>query len=53
MDFNEDLDPPPQQDTSNVFAAADLSSHSYSDSDKYKHAWIKARLICSYILCAG
>ena len=28
MDYNEDLDLPPPQDISNVFAAADLSSHS-------------------------
>ena len=28
MDYNEELDPPPPQDISNVFAAADLLSHS-------------------------
>ena len=41
------------QDISNVFAAADLSSHSSSDSDKYKCAWIKAKVIRSYILSYG
>ena len=45
MDGNEELDPPPPQDISNVFAAADLSSCSSSDSAKYKHAWIKAKVI--------
>ena len=35
MDYNEDLDPPSPQDISNMFAAADFSSHSSSDSDKY------------------
>ena len=53
MADNEDLDPPPSQDISNVFAPADLSSRSSSDPDKYKHAWIKAKLISYYILSAG
>ena len=34
-------------------AAADLLSNSSSDSNKYKRAWIKARLIFSSILSAG
>ena len=38
MTDNEDLDPPPPQDISNVFAAADLLSRSSSDSDQYKRA---------------
>ena len=38
MYYNEDLDPPPPQDISNVFAAEDLLSHSSSDSAKYKRA---------------
>ena len=53
MVYNEHLDPPPPQDISNMFAAADLSSHSSSDSTKYKRAWIKAKVIRSYILSAG
>ena len=38
MDYNEDLDPPPPHDISNVFSAADLSSQSSYDSVKYKRA---------------
>ena len=53
MDYNEDLDPPPPQDILNVFSAADLSSQSSSDSDKYKRVWHKAKVIRSYILSAG
>ena len=53
MADNEEIGPPPPQDISNMFAAADLSSHSSSDSDKYKRAWLKAKLIRSYILSAG
>ena len=53
MDFNEYLDPPQPQDIFNVFSAVDLSSHSSSDSDKYKCAWHKARVIRSSILSAG
>ena len=33
--YNEDLDPPPPQDVSNVFSASDLSSHSSYGSAKY------------------
>ena len=40
---NEDIYPPPPQDISNVFSAADLSSHSSSDSNKYKCAWHRAK----------
>ena len=53
MAYNEDLDPPPPQDILNVFAAAELSSHSSSDSNKYKRAWLKAKLLRSSILYAG
>ena len=38
MAYNEDLDPPPQHDLSNVFAAAELLSQSSYDSVKYKCA---------------
>ena len=34
MDDNEDIDPPSPQDISNVFAAADLTPRSSSDSAK-------------------
>ena len=53
MADNEDLDPPPPQDIYNVFAAADLSSCSSSGSAKYKCAWLKAKVICYYILSSG
>ena len=53
MSYNEDPDPPPPQDISNVFSSADLSSQSSSDSAKYKRAWYKARVIRSSILSAG
>ena len=53
MDYNEELDPPPPQDISNVFAAADLSSRSSSDSAKYKPAWIKEKVIRYSILSSG
>ena len=52
MADNEELDPPPPQDISNVFSAADLSSCSSSDSDKYKCAWLKAKVIRSSVLYA-
>ena len=35
MDYNEDIYPPPLQDISNVFSAADLLSQSSYDSAKY------------------
>ena len=53
MSDNEELDPPPSQDISNVFAAADLWSRSSSDSAKYKCEWIKVKGIRSFILPAG
>ena len=51
--YNEDIDPPPPQDISNVFSAADFLSQSSSDSEKYKRAWHKAKVIRSSILSAG
>ena len=53
MAENEELDNPPPQDISNVFAVADLSSCSSSDSAKYKRAWIKAKVIRYFILSSG
>ena len=53
MAYIEYLDLPPPQDISNVFAEADLSSHLSSDSNKYKRAWIKVKVIRSSILSAG
>ena len=51
--YNEDLDSTPPQDILNVFAAANLSSRSSSDSTKYKRAWLKAKVIRSYIISTG
>ena len=53
MGYNEYIDPPPPQDTSNVFAAADLSSQSSYDTVKYKRAWHRAKGIRSSILSFG
>ena len=53
MADNEDLDPPSPQDILNLFAVADLSSCSSYDLAKYKCAWIKVKIIRSYILSAG
>ena len=53
MADNEDIDPPPPHDISNVFAAADLSYQSSYDSVKYKCAWHRAKGIRSYILSSG
>ena len=53
MAYNEDLDPPPPHDISNVFAAADLSSQSSYDSVKYKRAWHRAKRIRRSILSFG
>ena len=50
---NEELDPPPPQDIYNVFASADLLSSSSYNSAKYKYAWIKAKVIRSYIYLLG
>ena len=41
MSNDEDLDPPPPQDISNMFAEADLLSQSSSGSAKYKRRWQK------------
>ena len=53
MADNEELDPPPSQDISNVFSAADLLYRSSSDSAKYKRGCLKAKLIRSSILSTG
>ena len=53
MAYNEDLDPPPPQDILNVFAAAELSSLSSSDLDRYKCAWLKVKVIRSSFFSAG
>ena len=53
MDYNEYLDPPPPQNILNVFSAAGLSSRSSSDSNKYIHAWLRAKVIRSSILSYG
>ena len=53
MGYNEDIDPPPPHDISNVFSAADLSSQSSYDSVKYKCAWHMAKGIRSSILSSG
>ena len=50
---NKDIDTPPPQDVSNVFAAADVSSQSSYDTVKYKRSWLKAKLIRSSILSSG
>ena len=38
MGYNEDIDPPPPHDISNVFAEADFSSQSSYDTVKCKRA---------------
>ena len=53
MGYNEDIDPPPPQDISNLFAAAELLSQSSYDTVKYKRAWHRAKEICSSILSSG
>ena len=53
MADNEDIDTPPPQDISNVFAAADLFSQSSYDTIKYKHAWHRVKGIRSSILSSG
>ena len=53
MGYNEDIDPPPPHDISNVFAAADLSSQSSYDTVKYKRACNRAKGIRSSILSSG
>ena len=47
---NEDIDLPPPQEVSNVFAATDLSSCSSYYSNKYICGCLKAKLIRSCIL---
>ena len=49
MAGNEDIDTPPKQDISNVFAAADLSSQSSYDTVKYKRAWHRVKVIRSSV----
>ena len=53
MAYNEELDPSPPNDISNVFASADLSSQSSYDSVKYKRAWNRVKGILSSILSSG
>ena len=53
MGYNEDIDTPPPQDISNVFAVADLSSQSSYDTVKYKRAWHRSKVIRSSILSSG
>ena len=53
MAGNEEIDTPPPQDISNVFAAVDLLSQSSYDTLKYKRAWQRAKGIRSYILSSG
>ena len=53
MASNKEIDTPPPQDISNVFAAADLSSQSSYDTVKYKRAWHRAKRIRSSILSYG
>ena len=50
---NEELDPRPLQDTPNVFAEANFSSSSSSDSSKYTRAWLKGKAVHYYILSSG
>ena len=53
MGYNEDIDPPPPQDISNVFAAAEFLSQSSYDTVKYKRAWHRAKGIRSSISSSG
>ena len=53
MAGNEDIDTPPPQDISNVFAATDLLSQSSYDTVKSKPAWHRAKGIRSSILSSG
>ena len=53
MGYNEGIYPPPPQDISNVFVAADLLSQSSYDTVKYKREWHRAKGICSSILSTG
>ena len=53
MADNEELDPPTPQDILNVFALADVSSRLSSDSNKYKVALLRLKVIRSSILYDG
>ena len=53
MGYNEDIDPPPPHDISNVFAAAGLLYQSSYDTVKYKRTWHRAKVIRSSILSYG
>ena len=53
MAGNEDIDTPPPQDTSSVFAAADLSSQTSYDTFKYKSAWHRGKGIRSSSVSSG
>ena len=53
MADNEELYHPPPQDIYHLFSVADLLSSSSLDSAKYKRAWLKAKVIRSFILYAG
>ena len=53
LNNNEEIDPPPSQDILSVFSAAEFSFSSSSDSADYKRAWLKAKVIRSYILSPG
>ena len=50
MGYNEDIDPPPPHDISNMFSSAELLSCSSYYSDKYKRLWLKAKVTRSSIL---
>ena len=53
MGYIEDINPPPPQDISNVFAPEDLLSQSSYDTVKYERAWNRAKGIHSSILYSG
>ena len=53
MGYNEDIDPPPPHDISNVFAASYFSSQSPYDLVIYKRAWQRSKGIRSSILSSG
>ena len=53
MTDDEDIYPPPPQDISSVFVAADLLSRSSYYSAKYKRVWLMEKVICSSTFFAG
>ena len=53
MAGNREIDTPPLQDISNVFAVADLFYQSSYDTVKYKRAWHREKGISSSILSSG